>query len=141
MVLKTPKMIECISLLLLLHGCLFCLPLLILDFSPILRNGFVPVRLFDTASKRRASGIELISLTLLGLFHRTVCHGHVASKSFTHVHHATLALAEALLQLSALEREGVDEGLAEAVGGAVALNHDTVGFLETLRECFAQFFA
>ena len=63
--------------------------------------------------------------------------GHVAPEALAHVYHAALTLAKALLELSALEREGVDEGFAEAFGGAVTVDHDTVGFLETLREGIA----
>lgn len=113
-------------LLLLCHGRLFGLPLLVLDLSPILRNRLVSVRLLDTARKGRAACVELVSGALLCLLHGPVGHGHVPAEALAHVDHATLALAKALLQLAALEGQFAREGFAEAVGGAVALDHDTV---------------
>lgn len=125
-------------LLLLLQKLLLLQPvLLILNLSPVLRNWLVAARLLDTARKRRPSGIELVSLAALGLLHGAVRHGHVAAEALAHVDQAALALAEALLELLALGGEAVDEGFAEAVGGAVALDHYAFGFLEALGERIA----
>ena len=111
--------------------------LLILNFPPVSGYRLVPARLLDTARERRLARVELVSLPTLRGLERAVGDGHVAPEPLAHVDHAALALAKALLKLSALEGEGVDEGLPETVGGGVALDHDTVGFLETLRERLA----
>jgi len=54
----------------------------------------------------------------------------VPSESLPHIHHAPLAIAVAPLQLLALCGKGVDEWVAETVGGKVSLDEDAVGRLE-----------
>jgi hypothetical protein len=58
----------------------------------------------------------------------------VAAEPFAHVDHAALAFAVAFLQLLALGRHGFQERRAETVGWLVAVDHDTLGFLEALRQ-------
>lgn len=100
--------------------------LFILHLPPVLRNRLVAVRLLDAAAKRRLARVQLVPFALLRRLHRPVRHGHVAAEALPHVDQAALALAVALLELLALCREGRGEGLAEAVGGLVAVDHDAV---------------
>lgn len=61
----------------------------------------------------------------------------VSPEAFAHVDHASLALAEATLQLLALGGEGVDQGRGEAFDGGVAVDEDAVAVLEAVGECRA----
>lgn len=58
-------------------------------------------------------------------------NGLVATESFAHVNQAALAFSVALLQLLASCGQSVDKRRAEAIGGAVALDHDAVTVLKT----------
>jgi hypothetical protein len=58
--------------------------------------------------------------------------GLVAAEALAHVDHAALALTKPALELLAWRRQGGEEGLSEAFGSSVTLDHDTVGGLETL---------
>lgn len=127
--------------LLLLLLLLFQPILFILNIPPIRRNRLITTRLLDRASKSRPSRIQLVPLLRgairsirrrLPALDRRIADGHVASEALAHIDHAALTLAKALFQLLAFRGQGVDEGLAEAVGGFVALDHDAFGFLEAL---------
>ena len=109
--------------------------LLVLDLPPIRCLGLVAACLPHAACESGLAGVELVSFTTVGRL--AIRDWHVSAEAFAHVDHATLAFAEPLLELTALERQGVDEGFAEAVGGGVALDHDAFGLLETLRERIA----
>lgn len=123
------------SLLLLLQPVLF-----ILNLPPIRRNRLITIRLLETTRKRRPPRVKLVSLVAaraLRALHGLVRNGRVAAEALAHVDHAALALAVALFQLLALQRECVDEGLAQAVGGFVAMDHDAVGLLEAFGQRLA----
>jgi len=68
-------------------------------------------------------------------------NGLISPEPFAHIDHAALAVTIAFLELLTLGRHCVEEWRAQAVGGLVALDHHTIGFLETLRECFADVLA
>lgn len=116
------------SLHLLFDKLLLPLPhLFILDLAPVLGFGFVAVRLAAAAGEGGTAGVQLVALVrAVGIGHGLVGDREVAAEAFAHVDHAALAFAEALLELLALGREGLDEGGSEAVGCAVAMDHDAV---------------
>lgn len=83
--------------------------LLVLELSPVRRDRLVATCLLYRAAESRGAGVQLVSLVAVrsgpvaGL--ALVRDGHVATESLAHVDHASLTLAETLLQLLALGRE------------------------------------
>jgi hypothetical protein len=97
--------------------------------SVILRS-ILAIRRLDV-SKSTLSTIELVArIVCASLNLDTWSNRLVATKSFAHIDQASLAFSISLLQLLASGGEGIDEWRAKAVGGGVALDHDTVALLE-----------
>jgi len=92
----------------------------------------------------RRLDISKSTLSTIKLSARVVCAGlelHtrgdrlVAAESFAHIDQPTFTLSVSFLQLLASGGEGIDERRAKAIGGAVALDHDTVALLEAFGQC------
>lgn len=101
------------------------LVLFILNLPPVLWNRLVAIRLLDAAAKRRFARVQLVAFPITRVY-IAICNRHVSAEALAHVDHAAFAFAVSPLELLALCWERRVEGLAEAVGGLVAVDHDAV---------------
>jgi hypothetical protein len=98
--------------------------------SIVLRR-ILAIRRLDV-SKSTLSTIELVArVVCASLKLNTRSDRLVATESLAHVNQAALAFSISLLQLLASSGKHIDKWRAKAIGGGVALDHDTVALLET----------